>query len=152
MKLLHHKYFFRGGFTLVELLIVIAILAILTTIGIVAFGSFFKNYRDQQRMKDLTTIKQALELYRSDQGSYPTVLSSLSGGTKKYLDPTPGDVIVGRTYAYVPTNTDSTNCTTAQCPKYAICASREGTSGFNLPSECNVSCGTLTCSMGLSSD
>lgn len=61
------------GFTFVEILTVIAIMAILTsaTILIINPGHQLQKSRDAHRKSDLKSIQSALELYRSSQGSYP---------------------------------------------------------------------------------
>lgn len=64
------------GFTLVELLIVIAIIGILTTLLTANFVGVRQRARDAQRKSDLRQLQSALELYRSDQGTYPVVASS----------------------------------------------------------------------------
>lgn len=60
------------GFTLIELLVVISILAILSIIGLTAFGGVQKSARDARRKSDLRSIKVALELYKQSTGSYPS--------------------------------------------------------------------------------
>lgn len=60
------------GFTLIELLIVIAIISILATLLMVNFVGIRQRARDGQRKSDLRQIQSALELYRSDLGSYPS--------------------------------------------------------------------------------
>ncbi len=62
------------GFTLVELLIVISIIGVLTTLLMANFIGVRQRARDAQRKSDLRQIQSAFELYRSDQGSYPTIL------------------------------------------------------------------------------
>lgn len=74
------------GFTLVELLIVIAIIGVLSAILMANFVGVRQRARDAQRKTDLRQIQSALELYRADIGSYPisplpNCGSSLSGGT-----------------------------------------------------------------------
>lgn len=64
------------GFTLIELLIVIAIIGILTTLLTVNFVGVRQRARDAQRKSDLRQLQSALELYRSDQGTYPVVAAS----------------------------------------------------------------------------
>lgn len=59
------------GFTLVELVVVIAIIAILTSVGLVSYTDFNRRARDARRKADLEVIRQALELYRADNGVYP---------------------------------------------------------------------------------
>ncbi len=56
------------GFTLVELLVVMAIVAILSVVGIVAFSSVQKNARDARRRLDIDAIAKALEINRSTSG------------------------------------------------------------------------------------
>lgn len=70
----------KKGFTLVELLVVIVILGILTTIGLFAFQSSQKKSRDSRRKSDLQEITKALELYNNDHGSYPGASSGKIAG------------------------------------------------------------------------
>ena len=60
------------GFTLIELLVVTTIIIILSTIGLVSYRTTGKNARDSKRRADLETVRQALVLYRSDVGTYPS--------------------------------------------------------------------------------
>lgn len=63
------------GFTLVELLVVIAIIGILSSVLLANFIGVRERARDATRKSDLKQIQSALELYRSDKGEYPTVIS-----------------------------------------------------------------------------
>jgi len=65
---------FRKGFTLVEIIVVIAIIAILTSFLIANFTNIRRTTRDAQRKLDLRGIQASLEIYRSDEGSYPPSL------------------------------------------------------------------------------
>ncbi|MDP2091273.1 MAG: prepilin-type N-terminal cleavage/methylation domain-containing protein, partial [Candidatus Gracilibacteria bacterium] len=60
-----------GGFTLVELIVVITILAILGTIAFVSLQGYSSNARDSVRTSDLSRMKSTLELYNLDAGNYP---------------------------------------------------------------------------------
>jgi len=71
MKKILNKLLNKEGFTLMELLIVIVIIGILSTILIANFIGVRERARDSQRKSDLRQIQSALELYRADQGSYP---------------------------------------------------------------------------------
>ncbi len=80
------------GFTLIELLIVIAIIGVLATLLMANFIGVRQRARDAQRKSDLRQVQAALEIWRSDKGSYPvagseypgscgTGVSLISGGT-----------------------------------------------------------------------
>lgn len=64
------------GFTLVELLIVVSIIGILSTLLTANFIGVRQRSKDAHRKSDLRQIQSALELYRSDQGSYPATVSN----------------------------------------------------------------------------
>jgi prepilin-type N-terminal cleavage/methylation domain-containing protein len=75
------------GFTIVELIIVITIMAILMTLGVVNMRSSQANGRDAERKTDIESIAQHLETYytsgtdgSTDVGSYPstTITGSLA--------------------------------------------------------------------------
>lgn len=59
------------GFTLIEILVVITIIMIISAVGLVSFINVGKNARDARRKSDLETVRQALVLYRSENGCYP---------------------------------------------------------------------------------
>lgn len=69
----------QKGFTLVELLIVVAIIAILSTLLMVNFIGIRQRARDAERKSSLRQIQSAFELYRADQNSYPTALGTCIG-------------------------------------------------------------------------
>jgi general secretion pathway protein G len=60
------------GFTIVELLIVIVVIGILAAITIVAYSGIQQRARDSNRQSAIGTIRQALEMYKLDHGSYPS--------------------------------------------------------------------------------
>jgi type II secretion system protein G len=61
----------QRGFTIVELLIVIVVIAILAAITIVAYNGIQGRALDSTRLSDLATIRKALEAYKTVNGSYP---------------------------------------------------------------------------------
>lgn len=58
----------KSGFTIVELLIVIVVIAVLAAITIVAFNGVQQRSRDARRAQDMATIKKALLMYQADNG------------------------------------------------------------------------------------
>ncbi|MCX6792878.1 MAG: prepilin-type N-terminal cleavage/methylation domain-containing protein [Candidatus Falkowbacteria bacterium] len=67
--------FKKSGFTLIELLVVIAIIGVLSTMAIIALGNARTKARDSRRLADIKQISTALELYYSDNNTYPTLIT-----------------------------------------------------------------------------
>ncbi len=61
----------RKGFTLIEVLIVVAIIGILTAILVANYNEARKNSRDKVRKSDLKSLQLAIELYKAQHGQYP---------------------------------------------------------------------------------
>jgi prepilin-type N-terminal cleavage/methylation domain-containing protein len=59
------------GFTLIELIVVITILAILGTIGFLSIGGYSSKARDSARIGDLAQASKSLDLSIVTSGSYP---------------------------------------------------------------------------------
>lgn len=62
----------KKGFTLVELLVVMAIIGILSTLGLVSFRNAQPKSRDSRRKSDLEQVQRALEMYYNDYNDYPS--------------------------------------------------------------------------------
>jgi len=71
----------RFGFTLVEVLVVISIISILTSVLYVNFNAARENSRDQVRKTDLKQLQLAIELYKAQNGSYPDSCGGGAGNT-----------------------------------------------------------------------
>jgi prepilin-type N-terminal cleavage/methylation domain-containing protein len=82
MKMLKKPNKFQLGFTLVELLVVMAILGILTVITLGNFRTSQIKARDAQRKSDLRQIANALEAYYNDHSGYPLGVTSGSDNGK----------------------------------------------------------------------
>ena len=77
------------GFTLVELMLVVAILGLLATVVALSVD---RNQDDAMRrlvVADMSTLKQALSSYKLDHGTYPQDLNALYEGTDPYLENPP---------------------------------------------------------------
>ena len=126
----------KSGFTVVELLIVIVVIAILAAISTVAYNGIQKRAYDSIRQSNMETIAKALEMYYTDHGEYPTITQTgaglapgvanshpaykntwndLASSLKPYvdnipIDPTNGDVGGSRwVYSYQPQTASSGN-------------------------------------------
>ncbi len=62
---------FRKGFTLIEVLIVVAIIGILASVVLVGLGPLQRQGRDARRISDLKQVQAGLELYYNKCGYYP---------------------------------------------------------------------------------
>jgi len=111
------------GFTLVELILVMAVLGVMATTLIIAINPLgqFQKSRDAQRKSDLRQIQSALEMFRSDNGSYPTSLTNCSGTylgnascTVKYMSKIPSDPKSG-SYVYTPGAAPASTYTLKAC-------------------------------------
>lgn len=61
----------RLGFTLTELIVVIAILGILATISFIMLQGYIQTSRDSVRVSDINSVSKALTLYDAKTGSFP---------------------------------------------------------------------------------
>lgn len=60
------------GFTLIELMVVVVILGILSTIGLSTFKNSQIRSRDAKRKSNLSSVQRAVEMYYNDYGAYPS--------------------------------------------------------------------------------
>ena len=79
------------GFTFVEVMVVLAIVALLLTIALPRYFSGLERAKDAILHQDLMTMRNAIDNYHSDKGSYPYSLDSLV--EQKYLRNIPVDPI-----------------------------------------------------------
>lgn len=108
------------GFTLIELMVAIAIVAILSAIGLVAFSNAQKSGRDTRRRSELVAIASAIEAAKDQAAgtyTFPTATSTLAnefpGNAKAAAGTDPKD------YPYcVKSPLDATNpaAWTTSCP------------------------------------
>lgn len=120
------------GYTFIEIMIVIVLMGLMMAIALTAYAGVRKSSRDGTRKADLETIRSSLEMYRSDEGSYPAQASDL---VTDYLQSLPKDPTTAVDYPYTRSGTNVNN--------YVLCASLELGSG-NLTSACG-SCGSRDC-------
>lgn len=79
----------RRGFTLIELTIVLALVALLLTIAVPRYFRTVENGRLSVQRQNLAAIRDAIDKYHGDQGRYPDELGDLV--KKRYLRAIPVD-------------------------------------------------------------
>jgi general secretion pathway protein G len=87
------------GFTLVELMVVVAIIAILVTLVIIAINpvKLIRESQDARRRSDLQAIRTSMQLYYNDFKVFPAALSDLE---PTYIRKLPTDPSSGGNYIY----------------------------------------------------
>lgn len=107
---------FKKGFTLLEMLVVIGIIAILVSLGFASYSTVQKKARDAKRQGDLKAAQQTLEqCYSVNSFQYPII--SGSPGTITATCPAPNtsitftltDPIDSGTYRYTVTSSTTTD-------------------------------------------
>lgn len=71
----------KSGFTIVELMVVVAIIAILAAVSIVMYSRVQVDARDTERASKVSIIAGALEKYYSQNGEYPGCTAMVQAGS-----------------------------------------------------------------------
>jgi general secretion pathway protein G len=89
----------QQGFTLLELIVVVAIIGILATIVLPALKQVPTRAQEAVLMTDLVTIRDVIDQYYADKGNYPPTLEALV--EEGYLRSMPLDPITKSTDSWV---------------------------------------------------
>lgn len=89
----------QKGFTFVEVVVAVAIIGLLVSVGFASFTAVREKSRDTQRKADLEQIQLTLRLYKDANGTYPDCAAGmvigenagLPGGCNKSIDGALGD-------------------------------------------------------------
>ncbi|CAC9552176.1 General secretion pathway protein G [uncultured Gammaproteobacteria bacterium] len=81
----------QQGFTLIEILVVVAIIGILASIIVPKLTSKVSYARVQKAHHDIKTLSSTLSLYKLDKFAYPDTNQGLSALVGDYLDKLPKD-------------------------------------------------------------
>ena len=122
----------KNGFTLIEILVAMTIVAVLVSISLVSLQGARKVARDGKRKADLEQIRSALEIYRSEVKTYPGSVNfggSLESSGNVYLDLVPNDPLSG-IYTYVYTQNSSNS--------YTLCSYLETSSSPQVCGDCII--------------
>lgn len=98
-----------GGFTLLELMIVLSLIVLLASIGLMGYKSTVQRGREAVLSEDLYRMRDAIDQFHVDKNKYPVDLSELvSAG---YLRSVPVDPMTNsaETWQMVPAEPDPSN-------------------------------------------
>jgi general secretion pathway protein G len=98
-KYLKMAYKKNKGFTLVELLVVLSILALLLTLAVPKYFTSIEKAKDATLKQDLNTLRESLDKYYADNGKYPNTLVDLV--EHKYIRKLPVDPITEKTTTWI---------------------------------------------------
>lgn len=87
------------GFTLVELLVVMAILALLLSVAAPRYFESLDRAKEATLKTDLRLMREAIDKYRADTGRFPEALQQLADA--RYLRSVPVDPVTDRSDTWV---------------------------------------------------
>jgi general secretion pathway protein G len=94
----------RRGFTLLELLVVMAIIATLLTLAVPRYFLALERSKEAVLRQDLATMRESIDRFYGDTGRYPQTLAELV--ERRYLRSIPVDPIVRAADKWVVVNAD----------------------------------------------
>lgn len=86
---------FVRGFTLVELLVVLTLMAMLLAISLPRYMGSTETAKEKVRAQNMETLRDAIDQFRGDQGRYPMSLAELVD--RRYLRRVPLDPLSNST-------------------------------------------------------
>ncbi len=90
----HGRLFTPRGFTLVELMVVMAIIALLLALALPRYFNHLESSKETILRQDLAVMRDAIDKYHGDKGRYPSSLDQLVND--RYLRAVPVDPISER--------------------------------------------------------
>jgi general secretion pathway protein G len=88
-RMQRHTLLRRRGFTMIELVIVMAMLGLLLSIALPQYMAALERGREQVLQQNLATMRDAIDKFYGDRGKYPEKLEDLV--TERYLRAIPYD-------------------------------------------------------------
>lgn len=87
------------GFTLIELMVVLSIVALLLTLAVPRYFNSVEKAKEATLRQDLRTMRDAIDRFHGDHDRYPESLDELA--TRKYLRAVPPDPITEQATSWI---------------------------------------------------
>lgn len=98
----------RSGFTVVEVIVVVAAIAILAGIGTVTYTGLQRQAREDERLADIDVMSLYLETHKEQNGNYPGIIQFYLGNEADHSDAFPQNNNVPISALTDPTDSNAT--------------------------------------------
>jgi len=75
----HDYYIGRRGFTLVELVLLVAMIGVIAGIAVPSYSSYIKKTKNGQAVADIENISLEIEMFKVDNPALPVNLAAVPG-------------------------------------------------------------------------
>ena len=120
---------YKKGFTLIELIVVIGIIALLASIVLMFLGDAKNKGNDTAKIQTISDIRKALQSYAVDFGGFPATSAEL---TTKYIASIDSKVL------YEGIDISGNTCTVSPCPSYHLAIPLQSKDNKVLSSDANI--------------
>lgn len=126
----------KSGFTIVEILIVIVVIAILAGITIVAYNGIQNRANDVAVQNDLRNFGTQMQVYKADNGAYP---GSKFSGAPNDITPSLGIKATKSAYGLDQQNYTFRYCRNTTTDQYVLIAKSKSGNYFKITSDTGLS-------------
>jgi prepilin-type N-terminal cleavage/methylation domain-containing protein len=131
-----YKIVAKSGFTVIEMLVVVAIIAVITAVVLVSLNQARSQSRDKKRVSDIKSLQLSLEFYYTKNKAYPFTLNDLGIALPK-------DPQTNEDYKYVAIRKGSSS----RCTSYHVGAVLENADSEYLKEDSDIDSSATTISV-----
>lgn len=130
----------KRGFTLIELIVVVGIITLLTTLILSSLGTAKQKSNDTSKIRSLQEVRSALQIYFSDYGYYPggtDLITPLTTGAKNYISSIDPNIV------YQGTTANNAGVCAGNCASYVLAIQLSRTDNVVLATDKNINVGSF---------
>ena len=128
MRKLYSVWAGSRGFTMIELMVVMTLIVVLATVGMTQYRNSVTRAEEAVLKENLFRMRDAIDQYYADKGSYPSSLQTLV--SEGYLRGVPKDPITNSTESWVTTQAELDTSAASSSP--GIYDVKSGADGVSL--------------------